>query len=364
MQIFIIIAAVILAVVIQLVLQHRQADRLTASVYPDADEAEPDEKLHVVIRIKNPSWVICPFVRFGVMIPNTMTVHSDINTVSHPPASVACVGTCVLWPHRTFEKRIEVSAPVRGNYRFGNFYIEVGDFLGLKEYRKNIIQFASVAVYPRPLDDAVLDETPGSIIGDISVRRFIYEDPVLISGFREYTGREPMKSISWIQSVRTGKLMVSKYDHTSDISVSVLLDSQCRGEFLEPCFSLARSVCDHLENKGIEYDFFMNARIGGNNCMQHYFARGMGERHYRGILRQLANALETCDLSGEELIGRLLDSGRPAQGIIIVCAERNEARDMMIRNLAENPAVNVNVIYAEEHVNDEDNSADEDKEAV
>ena len=54
---------------------------------------------------------------------------------------------------------------------------------------------------PRDWADSSADVLSG-FLGDVSVRRFIYEDPVLTTGFREYTGREPMKHISWTQSAR------------------------------------------------------------------------------------------------------------------------------------------------------------------
>ncbi len=66
----------------------------------------------------------------------------------------------------------------------------------------------------------------GGVIGDISVNRFIFEDPMLTVGFSEYTGREPMRDISWTQSARLGRMMVKNYDHTVDLSVTILLNVQ------------------------------------------------------------------------------------------------------------------------------------------
>ena len=360
MTVFLIIAAAILVIVLQLLLQRRQAGKLKCDVYPDTDQAEPDEKFYIHIRIENPSWVIYPFVRFGIILPKDINVHAQMKTANHPPYSIEVSGSAVLFPHRTLEKKIQVSAPVRGAYRLGSFYVETGDFVGLEEYRQDFVRFNTVAVFPRPLQGVEEEEILGSLIGDISVRRFIHEDPVINAGFREYSGREPMKAISWLQTARTGQLIVKKYDFTSDPSVSVLLDCECESEELsEKCFSLARSVCDALEEKGIEYDFFMNPLIGGVNCRQHYFSRGLGRLHQRAILKQLAMATYSCEFSGEELIGKALDSSRTAPGLIFISACRSEAKSRMISRLAADPAITVREMYAEDHIENADGANEE-----
>ena len=370
MKIFIIIAAAVIVIVLQLVLQKRQAGKLEADVYPDVDAAEPGEKFHIILKIQNRSKVVYPFIRFGIMIPKEMTVYTSLRCASRPPASVEVTGTAFLWPGKTLEKRIEVSAPSRGNYRFGNFYVSAGDFLGLKEYKREFVKYSSVAVYPLPLADAQFEETLGSTMGDFSVRRYIFEDPVLISGFREYTGREPMKTISWLQSARSGQLMVKKYDFTSEVAISVVLDSDCNTDenfdMLERVFSLARSVCDALEEKGIEYDFFMNSNIGGANCRQHYFAKGMGSRHEKGILRQLAMATDSCDYTGSELAAKVSESHDRTPGIIFISSERSKERDELIAKFMENPSVTVNALYAEDYAGSVDSgeTASREKEAV
>lgn len=360
MTIFIIVAAAVLIFVLQMILQHRQAGKLVCDVYPDTDQAEPDARFNIILKIENPSWVIYPFVRFGVILPNEMTVHTQMKITSHPPYSIEVTGSAMLLPHRKFEKKIEVSAPVRGSYRVGSIYIETGDFIGFEEYRQEYVKFNTVAVYPRPLEDVEVKETLGSLIGRMSVRRFIHEDPILVAGFREYTGHEPMRSISWLQSARTGQLIVKKYDFTSDPCVSVLLDTEEADKLLEPCFSLARSVCDYLEENRIEYDFFMNPVIGGANCRQHYFARGLGNLHHRAILKQLAMAVSSCEFSGTELISKAMDSSRTAPGLIIISARRSAAKDRMIASLAAEPSLTVRELYAGDYVQE----AAEEKEAV
>ena len=56
------------------------------------------------------------------------------------------------------------------------------------------------------------------------MRRFILDDPSLLVGYREYTGREPMKQISWNQTAKTGRLTVRQNDHTTDRIAMVIVN--------------------------------------------------------------------------------------------------------------------------------------------
>ena len=153
---------------------------------------------------------------------------------------------------------------------------------------------------PRPAARPDLSETLGGYLGDRSVNRFIMEDPVLTLGFREYTGREPQKSISWPVSARSGRLMVKKYDYTIEQTATVLLNIECDAdgrqfdaERIEGCYSLARSVCEELEERGIQYSFVTNASAAGAVGLWNRIDDGLGQSHLLAILEGLGRAAYT-----------------------------------------------------------------------
>lgn len=349
MKVFLIIIAVIIAVVIEVIMTRRGVKGVTAEVSTDTLAAEPEEEICLTVKIRNESRAIYPFVRYNLTLPLDVEVLSGQHSLKVPPHSTLVTGSVMLWPKHAAEKQIKISIAKRGTYRVGNLSIETGDFLGLKTFKKDSSSFISVAIYPRTAENVEVEETLGSIMGDHSVRRFVFEDPVLISGFREYSGREPMKDISWMQSARSARLMVKKYDYTSEPSVTVALDSTSENrEVIEKCYSIARAVCDRLEEDNIEYDFFLNSEIGGLNCNQHYFGKGQGSRHYFGILFQLAQAGYSVSVPAEEMIKGLLTAGNNAPGIILILPEKNEDTDRILSDLTEGSSATVYTLYAKE----------------
>jgi len=350
MQIFILIIAVILILVLQFLLGRKAADGITADIRPEKDAVEPGEEFDLILQIENTSRMIRPFVRYSVVLPDDFIVSDGTKTEMIPPNSLKAAGTVFLMPRRGMEKKIRVMLPERGNYRFGSIVIETGDFIGFREYRQDYTSFRSVSVYPKDPGKIGIGKTPGSIMGDWSVRRYIFEDPVLTVGSREYTGREPMKDISWIHSARTGRLMVRSYDHTSDISVSVIMDTEgADNDQLEMCCSLVRGICRELDDAGAEYDFFLNA-LSGAVSSRHYFPKGMGERHYYGILLQLANVLGSISFTGVELIRRAGRNPGVGHGMIVVFPENSDDRQQLVRQLRRVTGEEVTAVFAQDYI--------------
>lgn len=331
MNIVIIIVAVILVLIIQAILLKRGNRGITAEIYTDKTGAEPDEPFRVTLRLRNDSYLIRPFVGFEIIFPRQIHIISDIDTTDCPPYSLKVSGSAFLWPKGTAERTVEASFDARGRYRFGSIILKTGDFLGLREETSDINIPQSVSIYPKRLEGADISRVTGGIMGDMPVRRFIFEDPVLFSGFREYTGREPMKDISWLQSARTGQLMVRQYDHTAHTNAMVILDTyDAEPSEAEVCFSITRDVCTQLDDAGIEYGLYMNAELAGAAAGGNYMAPGMGTGHLYGIMMQLANALYTCRYTDEKLIDGIKRNIRQTTGIIYI-TPASEKREQALK---------------------------------
>ena len=353
MIIILIVVAVILAAVLQILLIRRGARGISAEVNTDKAGTEPGEVFTVTLRLRNESYLIRPFVGFELVFPKQVNVISDMETVDSPPYSVRVKGSVFLWPKGSAERSIRASFDERGNYRFGSITIKTGDFLGLKEETAEIGFLQSVSVYPERLEGADIRKVTGGIMGDMPVRRFIFEDPVLFSGFREYTGREPMKDISWLQSARCGQLMVRQYDHTSHMTATVILDTfGAEPEEVEICFSLARDVCSQLGDAGIEYGLCMNADLGGAAVGGNYVSQGMGERHLHGILMQLANALYSCRYTDVTLLQGVVRNLRQTTGIIFITADGTQKSRVLQENLPAELLDNICIVSARDHMDE------------
>ena len=160
---------------------------------------------------------------------------------------------------------LNVSIKKRGVHIFRVNSLSFGDFLGFREIYKTITDYREIVVFPDRLDIPSLSEALADFCGDIAAKRYLIRDPILTAGYREYSGREPMKDIHWLQSARRGELMVREYEYNRQLSVNVILCvsgiSPLDEKSLDDACAVTRTICEALLGKGIPLSFFTNALL-------------------------------------------------------------------------------------------------------
>ena len=218
-----------------------------------------------------------------------------------------------------------MSISTRGRYFLPNPTLFFGDFLGLKEKRKELSYYREVVVAPKSYETEEVKQVLGKFMGEYSVRRFMYEDPVLTIGFREYSGREPMKMISWKQSAQKQQLMVKEYDHTIEPVLSVMLNMESVADKspanMEKAYSIARSVCSNLEAKGISYGFYTNSQMAGGSGEMHIVDDGVGAHHFGKIMERLGRGMYIHSMSFDRLLAVARKSGGSERGLIVITTD-------------------------------------------
>ncbi|MCR5374907.1 MAG: DUF58 domain-containing protein [Lachnospiraceae bacterium] len=289
------VGIICVAIVVILILEYTLAKKLVPYVVYksvlDKSLFEPGEEIEMTSEILNYNKVLVPFVRVREYLPPNIEILSDTRDVY----------TGTLW--QTIEKTVTIKAKERlsrrevfklhkrGIYSFGEYEVSVGDIFGLRETTVFGSIPHSVYIMPERAENQDLKEIVEGFIGDISVRRFIMEDPILTIGFNDYTGREPMRDISWIRTAVANKLQVKKYDYTTDINVTVMLNCDGVGdEELEECYRITRMVVEKLESAKIPYAFRTNGMLFGPTGHMQYVPKGLGDNHLREILFGLATA--------------------------------------------------------------------------
>lgn len=263
---------------------------------PACRMAEPGEPFPLVNTVANHSRRFVPFLQVSQQVPQELALHSQgVQLSPRGNGTQAMTYTLYLLPRQTWQQQVMVSLPRRGRYVFTGATLQGGGFLGFNELTAYTTQNEEIVILPVPCGIPTLTDTLGGFLGDRSVDRYILEDPVLTLGFREYTGREPMKSISWTQSARAGQLMVKKYDYTLELTATVLLNVECDRtegweERLETCFSMARTVCETLEEQRIPYRFVTNAAAAGAVALWSQVSDGLGSGHLSTVLEGLGRA--------------------------------------------------------------------------
>lgn len=314
-------------------------------VYYDCEPSEhlidPDESFTLTTTVENHKPMMVPFVRMVEDLPYDLEPQVDEKTLYRGRQMLQMNSNFYLMPRQVYTRKVEVRLPKRGCHYFRNASLYGGDFMGLKENSKQYTYFKEVVVMPRSIESPVLDKTLGDYLGDLSVNRFILEDPVLTIGFREYTGREPQRAISWVQSARFGKMMVKNYDHTLDLSLTILLNvktplrTEESEERVEQCFSLVRAVCETMEEKQVKYKFSTNATISGYAGNWSDVNEGLGGNHFRTVMEGLGRAISYATEPFSATVERAYRQAEQGRSFIIVTPQIDEEWGAELKKLQE-----------------------------
>jgi len=313
---------------------------------------EPDEVFDVVTTLTNQSSRFIPFVRLSETIPFRVKVlHSQAKLSVDIGNNLLHISTTYLLPKSKLDRRLPVSISKRGCYRFRGADVSCGDFLGLEETTERFYIYNNeVVVYPKEAQTDNLHNMFGGFFGDMSVRRFMMEDPVLTVSAREYTGCEPLKQISWNHSARVGKLMVKQFDYTVEPVVSVMLDVNTDNTMLvENCFCLTRTVCQLLETKRIAYDFITNASTCNAISRWSYVGEGLGSVHFLSILEGLGRASCIATEPFFATVDKMKKKQYKNRSLIIIMPARDDGKHQAANHLQE---LTLKFVYGEDCLDD------------
>lgn len=288
---------------------------------------EIDEEFDITVTFENNKFYPVTFIQTAEQYPSVIYYKKGRHLRNKD--NVYNTISLFIMPYQRVKRTYKVSANKRGRYLIGDITVNVGDFLGLKEYTVQIPCSEELVVLPRRYD---LDENmaaAGDYNGDISVRRWIIEDPVLMTGIKEYTGCEPLKTIHWPSSLRYGKLMVKKFDYTTDEKVLIIMNIECCIPFwinidctkIEKCISAARSMMEYFEEEGIPYGFASNSQISGMYNESSVITPGLGGYHLSSLLEVLGRCDYSINMTFEDYLKKLLSINLKYSTCVVITPE-------------------------------------------
>ena len=301
--------------------------------------AEPDEPLQMVTVITNRRRRILPFIRLNEDVPDGMIAAGELSPEDIKNHRALLRSTCYMLPRQRLTRRTGFQMPDRGRYLFLGATLEGGDFMGLGTTPKKVSLSRELVVLPRPAAPEGLDRLMGGWLGDRSVNRFIMEDPVLTLGYRDYTGHEPMKQISWPQTARLGRMTVRCQDFTVERTVTVMLNAHSFSfgsygkQRLEAALSLCRDVCEALEERRIPYALITNLRTLGAPDGFGEVGDGLGQAHLATALEGLGRADYDYRDTLNGLFERALSRAAPGRGHIFITPVKEDAKPELLQKL-------------------------------
>lgn len=312
---------------------------------------EIGEEFEIAVTIENCKILPIAYLQIIETLPKTFcykfpgNILYDLRNITHK-------STMFMLPKQKIKRKFKVSIDSRGKHTISYVNLIAGDFFGISTVRKKLESTQEIVVYPKAIN-LDMELTPyGSFYGDISVQRWIINDPVLNIGIREYTGSDPQKSIHWPSSLKSGTLMVKKYDFTTDNRVMIILNIECgkpswsniNKDKIEKCISITRTVMEQLEELGTQYGFSSSVKTNEFYEGKDYVPYGCGTYHFYGILELLGRINYYMDAAFEDVLTNFMKNEGGYTTVVMITPSVLDDYIDSINNLSNN--VNKTVLIA------------------
>lgn len=279
------------------------AKKLTYKAHLEKSEVFEGENAVLIEEIDNKKRLPLPFVKTEILSPASLDfgVSAEVNK-----EGFCGIPSVFSLKGREKCKRVRnIKCGQRGVFEIGAVSLYGSDLFGIGGFGLKVRDAAvKLTVLPVPLEAEDFFPDNRQLYGEISARRFICEDPFLINGSHEYTGREPMNSISWSATARAGKLMALNKDFTTAAKILILLNFQRRDDIFtaapsdtcEVLIKAAAFVMERAEETGAEYALSINAAEDAS------VFSGSGAAFCLEQLRRLAAVKTDCRLRTAEFL--------------------------------------------------------------
>lgn len=307
--------------VIQLVYRKVWNKNLSADISFSADNVVAGEYIELVEVVTNKKRMPLPYIHLKFQADRSL-VFGDGNENSQVTDKTYRNDIFSLLMYQRITRRIPLLCSKRGVYTIDKLdMISTGIFMN-EVLLVNSPVNKEIVVYPAVADVDMLEVIFSRLMGDIERSKYLYEDPFVFRGIRDYTPNDPMNTINWKASARTGSFMVNQFNETMCQEVCILLDVENEGmikrdDLSEISISIAAGLSQMLVEKGISVSVITN---GADYVSGEYISTEVatGPAH----LKVINTALARIDLNREPMDYKELISDS-----IKISTENNQSKE-------------------------------------
>lgn len=262
MEIIVLIGILIAVFLVEVIYYNRHAlDDLRLKVDFSKNIAKYGEDIELIEVAENKKRLPLPFIILKFETPREIRFYDTEKTSTTDFIYREDMLTMKAFSKHT--RRIKAKCTKRGYYVFPRVGITTSDLFLVERFTKEFENQASLIVLPEVQKTGITDILTSVTLSELQCRRTLLTDPFSLAGIREYGPNDPMKSINWKASAKTGELMVNRNASTCAQRVHIFVNLEkynLKGSksLLEKSISLAYTYLLELGRLGIPAYIYTN----------------------------------------------------------------------------------------------------------
>lgn len=186
------------------------------------EPAYAGEEGYLTETITNRKWLFLPVLSVGFQVHRNLVFadgeNASVSDLSYK-RDIFSVGS-----YQKITRKISFLCSKRGYYELDKIELVSRNPLMTGRYYMTLSHPDFMYVLPGTVNQKLLDIPFQKIMGSVTIKKNLYEDPFEFRGIREYQPTDPMNKINWKASARSDQWMVNLYDSTCSQEIRIYLD--------------------------------------------------------------------------------------------------------------------------------------------
>lgn len=199
-------------------------DRLTLTRRLGERRAFADEPVKLHVELDNRKPLPLPWFEWRLAVADHTKIEGQALASSAAPGVSYLVARGALGWYEKQSWDYTLSIAERGYHQYGGATVSSSDMLGIFPGRMIDDSVERLVVFPRVYSLRDLDLPAERPFGELKGRHAMFEDPLRVSGLREFRPGDSLRRVDWKATARLGELTSRIYDPAATRQVYVLLN--------------------------------------------------------------------------------------------------------------------------------------------
>jgi uncharacterized protein (DUF58 family) len=225
------------------------------------------EQTELLVEVTNAKPLPLAWLRCEDEIPLALELTPDERARHYLPSRRVLVNLFSLGLYQRVIRRYTVSGTQRGAWRFGPAQLVCGDIFGFRSQRKDLSDTDLLLVYPRLFTMPELGLDARHPIGDYQSRNRLIDDPLRLSGVREYLPGDNFRHIHWKATARRQELQTKVFEPSASRPLAIFINIRTyeerfagiNPELREFAISAGASIARWAQLRGETFGIYANS---------------------------------------------------------------------------------------------------------
>ena len=259
-------------------------------------------------------------------IPIALDLKPDERTRHYLPSRRVLVNLFSLGLYQRVIRRYTVTGTQRGAWSFGPVQLICGDIFGFRSQLREFTDTTLLLVYPRLYTLPELGLDARHPFGDYQSRNRLIDDPLRVSGVREYLPGDNFRHIHWKATARRQELQTKQFEPSASRPLAIFINIRTfnhRFEGIDPALrefaiSAGASLARWAQLRGDAFGVFANSMMYAGQRVR--ILPGAHPRQLARVLEALAYCVGVPHTTIERVLLQEADHLRNGTSIVLISA--------------------------------------------